>query len=58
MLSFSEILDAADQLPDEDQAVLLGVLRRRLAEKNRERLEQEIRDGNREFENGNRGRVG
>jgi hypothetical protein len=52
MTSFSEILDAAGCLSADEQETLLEILRRRLAERNRERLVREVDEARREFAEG------
>ena len=41
--TFADVLDAAEQLDDEAQAELVAVLRRRLAERGRERVAATVR---------------
>jgi hypothetical protein len=42
--SFDEVLDAIEHLPDEQQADLVDVVRRRLAEKGRQRIISDARE--------------
>jgi hypothetical protein len=52
MATFSEIVDAADNLSPDEQQVLVDILSRRLAERNRKQLVADIADGRREFADG------
>lgn len=52
MSTFSEILDAASDLSAEEQATLLEILRRRLAERNRAQLVRDVEEARREFADG------
>ena len=47
--TFADVLDAAEQLDDEAQAELVAVLRRRLAERGRERVAATVAQARREF---------
>ena len=47
--AFAEVLDAAEQLDVEDQAELVAVLSRRLAERGRERVAASVAQARREF---------
>jgi hypothetical protein len=51
-MPFVEVLDAANQLPPEDQEELIAVLRRRLAERGRNQLVADIQEARREFAEG------
>jgi len=51
-IRFDELLEAVERLPDEAQAELVGVIRRRLAERGRERVAGEVRQARREFAEG------
>ncbi len=51
-MSFSEILEAADQLSVDEQATLVEVLRHRITERRREELAREIQEARREFQAG------
>jgi len=42
--TFDEVLDAIEHLPDEQQADLVGVVRRRLAERGRQRIVADARE--------------
>jgi len=52
MTNFSEVVDAADNLSVDEQESLIGILRRRIAERNRERLMREVTDARAEHESG------
>ncbi len=49
---FGEILEAADNLPIEDQATLVTILKNRLRERLRAELVKEIQEAKKEFEQG------
>ena len=49
---FGEILEAADNLPIEDQATLVTILKNRLRERVRAELVKDIQDADKEFEQG------
>lgn len=49
---FYEVVDAADALSEEEQEALIDLIRRRLAERGRERLIEDVRLANEEFEAG------
>jgi hypothetical protein len=51
-MSFNDILEAADRLPLEEQAALVEVLNRRITERRRDEIAQEIQQARREFEAG------
>lgn len=48
-VTFRDALDAVEALPADDQAELIGIVRRRLAERNRRRLTEEVREARAEF---------
>lgn len=48
-MPFEEVLDAADRLDPDEQAELVAILRRRLAEHGRQRLIAEVEESRREF---------
>ena len=50
--SFDEILEATDKLPLEDQEALLDILGRRIAERRRSSLAQEVRNARSELRRG------
>ncbi|MEZ6059452.1 MAG: hypothetical protein R3C19_03725 [Planctomycetaceae bacterium] len=50
MTSFSEIVDAADNLSVDEQETLIDILRRRIAEKHREAIVQGVAVARAEFE--------
>jgi len=52
MTNFSEVVDAADNLSIDEQESLIGILRRRIAERNRGRLMREVTDARAEHESG------
>ncbi|MCZ2342663.1 MAG: hypothetical protein LC104_12865 [Bacteroidales bacterium] len=47
--AFAEIVEAIGQLPDEDQAAIIDLLQRRLAEAGRRRIATDIQEANAEF---------
>jgi hypothetical protein len=51
-IAFSDALDVAEQLDPEDQAELVAVLSRRLAERGRERLAATVAQARNEFAGG------
>lgn len=51
-IRFDELLEAVEHLPDEVQAELVDVIRRRLAERGRERVAKEVRQARQEFAEG------
>jgi hypothetical protein len=51
--TFDEVLDAIEHLPPEQQADLLHVIQRRLAERGRQRVVEDVRDARAEFNSGN-----
>lgn len=51
-IRFDELLEAVERLPEEAQAELVDVIRRRLAERGRERIASEVRQARREFAEG------
>jgi hypothetical protein len=50
--TFSEIVDAADGLSVDEQMTLLEILRRRIAERNRQRLLRDVEEARDEFATG------
>ncbi len=50
--TFDEVLEAIEQLPADEQADLLEVVRRRLAERGRQRVIEEIGEARAQFSNG------
>jgi hypothetical protein len=52
VMSFEEVLEAADKLPLESQETLMEVLHRRLIERRREELAKEIQDAQEQFQKG------
>ena len=46
---FHEIVDAADALREEDQEALIDILRRRMIERRRERLFEDVKAAQEEF---------
>ena len=51
-LPFAEVLEAVEQLSAEEQETLVTIVRRRMAERGRKRLADEIQEAEREFEEG------
>jgi hypothetical protein len=51
-MRFAEVLDAADQLSLDEQTTLVDVLNRRLVERRRDRLAEEIQQARREYAEG------
>lgn len=51
-IRFDELLEAVEDLPDEAQAELVDVIRRRLAERGRARVAKEVRQARTEFDEG------
>lgn len=51
-LPFGEILEAADKLPIADQESLRDILAKRIIERRRDELSQEVRDAVKEYEAG------
>ena len=49
---FGEILEAADDLPVEDQETLIAILKNRLRERRRGELAKDIHEAGKEFEKG------
>ena len=52
MTTFSEVVDAADNLSVDEQETLLEILRRRVAKRNRDALVREVADARSEFARG------
>lgn len=52
VLPFSEVLEAADQLSQDEQEELIAILHRRLAQAARQRLAAEIQETRQEFSEG------
>ena len=52
MVTFSDVVDATDNLSDDEQETLIEILRRRLAERNRQALVRDVADARAEFESG------
>jgi hypothetical protein len=51
-MSTDEVLDAIEHLPIDQQADLMEVIRRRLAERGRQRVVEEVREGEAQFNSG------
>ena len=51
-IPFSEIVEAADELPVEDQETLVAILKGRLREHRRAELAKDIREAEKEFKSG------
>ncbi len=52
-MTFAEIVDAADRLSADEQLTLLEILRRWLAEREREQLVRDVAEAREEFARGN-----
>ena len=52
MKTFGQVLDSADELAMEEQESLVEVLQRRLAERRRAALVEEVKSARREFKQG------
>ena len=52
MSTFAEVVDAADKLSADEQESLVGILRRRLAERNRAQLVDDVAEARAEFVSG------
>jgi DNA-binding TFAR19-related protein (PDSD5 family) len=50
--SFAQVLEAADQLSEDEQQELMAILRRRLADAARRRLVTDVEEARREFAEG------
>ncbi len=51
-MRFDELLDAIESLPDDMQAELVEVIRRRLAERGRKRVIEDVEQARKEFVEG------
>jgi len=51
-MRFADLLDAVDELTTEEQAELVGIVRRRLIERQRDELAGEIQQARRDFQAG------
>jgi hypothetical protein len=51
-IRFDELIEAVEGLPDDAQAELVGVIRRRLAERGRQRVVEDVRQAQKEFAEG------
>jgi hypothetical protein len=51
-MTFADIVDAADRLTADEQLTLLEILRRRLAERDREQLVRDVAEAREEFAKG------
>lgn len=51
--TFDELLDAVENLSPDEQADLVGVVQRRLAERGQRRVVEEVREGHSQFMSGN-----
>lgn len=51
-MGFAELLDAVDELPLEEQAELVEIVRRRLIEHRRDELAKEVQEARRDFQAG------
>ena len=52
MTTFSDVVDAADELSLDEQETLVEILQRRIAERNRERVISEVAEARAEFQTG------
>ena len=52
MTTFSDVVDAADDLSVDEQETLVEILRRRIAKRNREALVRDVADARAEFRTG------
>jgi len=52
MTTFSEVVDAADNLSVDEQETLVEILRRRIAKRNRDALARDVADARAEFQSG------
>ena len=52
MITFAEVVDAADQLSTDEQQTLVEILNRRLTDRNRERLVRDVAEARAEFASG------
>jgi hypothetical protein len=50
--TFDQLLDAVERLPSDEQAALLAIVSRRLAERGRQRIAEEAAQASREFAGG------
>ena len=51
-MTFDEVLDIIDSLPEEQRESLIEIVRNRLIEERRERLAKNIKEARREYERG------
>jgi hypothetical protein len=51
-IRFDELLEAVEGLPDDAQAELVDVIQRRLAERGRQRVVEEVRQAKKEYAEG------
>ena len=51
-ISFNEVLETAEKLPIEDQETLIEILNKRIIERRRSKLANEIRNAQKEFKAG------
>jgi hypothetical protein len=51
-IRFDELIEAVEDLPDEAQAELVEVIRRRLAERGRQRIVEQVQQARKEFAEG------
>jgi hypothetical protein len=52
MTTFSDVVDAADDLSVDEQETLIEILRRRIAKRNREALVRDVAEARAEFQTG------
>jgi hypothetical protein len=51
-ITFDQLLDAVERLPSDEQAALMAIVSRRLAERGRQRIAEEASQASREFAGG------
>jgi hypothetical protein len=51
-LRFDDVVEAADRLSEEEQETLFDLLRRRLAERRRDEIAEDVRAARREYKRG------
>ncbi len=51
-MTFSDIVDAADDLSVDEQETLVGILQRRIAKRNRDALVRDVAEARGEFQTG------
>lgn len=51
-MSFDQVLEAVERLPSDEQAALLHIVQRRLSEQARQRLIEDVKQSQREYDEG------